>query len=71
MIREVRRRFTVGHLATATDPATLRRAAAELLVTAIFVFAAEGATLSFGTYVRTYSTTYKRCGTVCLLCCAW
>ncbi|XP_066324262.1 aquaporin TIP3-1-like [Miscanthus floridulus] len=48
MIREVRRRFTVGHLATATDPATLRRAAAELLATAIFVFAAEGATLSFG-----------------------
>ncbi|EER95659.1 aquaporin TIP3-1 [Sorghum bicolor] len=48
MIRSVRRRFTVGHMATATDPATLRRAAAELLATAIFVFAAEGATLSLG-----------------------
>ncbi|XP_066388910.1 aquaporin TIP3-1-like [Miscanthus floridulus] len=48
MIRSVRRRFTVGHLATATDPATLRRAAAELLATAIFVFAAEGATLTLG-----------------------
>ncbi|AQL10081.1 Aquaporin TIP3.1 [Zea mays] len=48
MIRAVRRRFTVGHLATAKDPATLRHAAAELLATAIFVFAAEGATLSLG-----------------------
>jgi aquaporin TIP len=54
MIRAVRRRFTIGHLATAKDPATLRHAAAELLATAIFVFAAEGATLSLGTYVPTY-----------------
>jgi hypothetical protein len=51
MIRSVRRRFTVGHLATATDPATLRRAAAELLATAIFVFAAEGAALTLGTHL--------------------
>lgn len=50
MIRAVRRRFTVGHLATAKDPATLRHAAAELLATAIFVFAAEGSVLSLGTY---------------------
>jgi aquaporin TIP len=41
-------KFNVGRLATATDPGTLRDAAAELLATAVFVFAAEGATLSFG-----------------------
>ncbi|TKV98669.1 hypothetical protein SEVIR_9G574900v4 [Setaria viridis] len=47
-MRAGRRRFNVGRLATATDPGTLRDAAAELLATAVFVFAAEGATLSFG-----------------------
>lgn len=45
-MRAGRRRFNVGRLATATDPGTLRDAVAELLATAIFVFAAEGATLS-------------------------
>lgn len=40
------RRFNVGRLATATDRGTLRDAFAEFLATAIFVFAAEGATLS-------------------------
>lgn len=40
------RRFHVGRLATATDRGTLRDAFAEFLATAIFVFAAEGATLS-------------------------
>ena len=65
------RRFTVGRSEDATHPDTIRAAISEFIATAIFVFAAEGATLSFGTYVRTYSTTYKRCGTVCLLCCAW
>ncbi|WVZ55121.1 hypothetical protein U9M48_005824 [Paspalum notatum var. saurae] len=44
----LRRRFNVGSLATATDPGMLRDAAAELLATAIFVFAAEGATVSLG-----------------------
>ena len=58
MIREVRRRFTVGHLATATDPATLRRAAAELLATAIFVFAAELGRHALLRYVRTYLQYY-------------
>ncbi|CAN6302604.1 unnamed protein product [Urochloa humidicola] len=47
-MRVARVRLNVGRLATATDPATLRAAAAELLATAVFVFAAEGATLSFG-----------------------
>ncbi|CAN6321788.1 unnamed protein product [Urochloa humidicola] len=47
-MRVGRVRLNVGHLATARDPATLRAAAAELLATAVFVFAAEGATLSFG-----------------------
>jgi aquaporin TIP len=42
------RRFNVGRLATATDPGTLRDAIAELLATAIFIFAAEGATRSLG-----------------------
>ncbi|OEL19876.1 putative aquaporin TIP3-1 [Dichanthelium oligosanthes] len=47
-MRAGRRRFNVGRLATATDPGTLRCAVAELLATAIFVFAAEGATHSLG-----------------------
>ncbi|KAK3150245.1 hypothetical protein QOZ80_3AG0230750 [Eleusine coracana subsp. coracana] len=40
------RRFNVGRLSTATDRGTLRDALAEFLATAIFVFAAEGSTLS-------------------------
>ncbi|KAL6645313.1 hypothetical protein ACP70R_016921 [Stipagrostis hirtigluma subsp. patula] len=47
-MRAGRRRFNVGRVATARDPATLRDALAEFLATAIFVFAAEGATLSLG-----------------------
>ncbi|CAL4912161.1 unnamed protein product [Urochloa decumbens] len=46
-VGRVRLNLNVGCLATARDPATLRAAAAELLATAVFVFAAEGATLSF------------------------
>ncbi|KAL6847611.1 hypothetical protein ACP4OV_022637 [Aristida adscensionis] len=42
------RRCRVGRLATARHPGTLRDALAEFLATAIFVFAAEGATLSLG-----------------------
>ncbi|TVU48644.1 hypothetical protein EJB05_08285 [Eragrostis curvula] len=38
----------LGRLSTFTDPGTLRDAFAELVATAIFVFAAEGATLSLG-----------------------
>ncbi|KAJ1299156.1 hypothetical protein BS78_01G510400 [Paspalum vaginatum] len=48
MTRVGLRRFNVGRLATATDSGTLRDAAAELLATAIFVFAAEGAAFSLG-----------------------
>ncbi|CAL4928625.1 unnamed protein product [Urochloa decumbens] len=47
MMGRVRLNLNVGCLATARDPATLRAAAAELLATAVFVLAAEGATLSF------------------------
>ncbi|XP_062213863.1 aquaporin TIP3-1-like [Phragmites australis] len=47
-MRAGRRRFNVGRMVTATDPGTLRGAFAEFLATAIFVFAAEGATLSLG-----------------------
>jgi len=45
------RRFTVGRSEDATHPDTIRAAISEFIATAIFVFAAEGATLTLGTHL--------------------